>query len=64
MQRHNKLASNVDLAELAARSRNFSGAELEGLVRSAQATAMNRIIKACSDSREGRSVCGWVISFS
>ena len=36
---------NVDIEELAKKTRNFSGAELEGLVRSATSTAMNRIIK-------------------
>lgn len=45
MRKNNKLGSDVDVEDLAKKTRNFSGAELEGLVRSAQATAMNRLIK-------------------
>ncbi|CAN7991441.1 unnamed protein product [Ixodes hexagonus] len=48
MRCHRKMAPDVDLAELAVLSKNFSGAELEGLVRAAQSTAMNRLIKAGS----------------
>ncbi|KFP15690.1 Vesicle-fusing ATPase, partial [Egretta garzetta] len=46
MREHQLLAEDVDIAELAVETKNFSGAELEGLVRAAQSTAMNRHIKA------------------
>lgn len=46
MKEHGKLDSGVNLAELAALTKNFSGAEIEGLVRAAQSSAMNRPIKA------------------
>jgi len=45
MRDNGKLAPDVDLAELAAKTKNFSGAEIEGLVRAAASTAMNRNVK-------------------
>uniref|UniRef100_A0A8D0CG00 Vesicle-fusing ATPase n=1 Tax=Scleropages formosus TaxID=113540 RepID=A0A8D0CG00_SCLFO len=46
MREFKLLAKDVDVRELAVETKNFSGAELEGLVRAAQSTAMNRHIKA------------------
>uniref|UniRef100_A0AAQ4QF12 Vesicle-fusing ATPase n=1 Tax=Gasterosteus aculeatus aculeatus TaxID=481459 RepID=A0AAQ4QF12_GASAC len=48
MRQYQLLAADVELKELAAETKNYSGAELEGLVRAAQSTAMNRHIKASS----------------
>jgi len=47
MKENNKLSEDIDLKELASLTKNFSGAEIEGLVRCAQSTAMNRLIKVC-----------------
>ncbi|XP_074475366.1 vesicle-fusing ATPase-like [Sebastes fasciatus] len=48
MRQHELLCGDVDIKELASETKNYSGAELEGLVRAAQSTAMNRHIKASS----------------
>ena len=45
MRNNNMLDGAVDLRDLAEKTRNFSGAEIEGLVKSAANTAMNRLIK-------------------
>lgn len=42
MSSNSFLGQDVDLAELAARTKNFSGAEIEGLVKSAASFALNR----------------------
>ena len=46
MRKEGRLDRNVDLGELAQRTKNFSGAELSGLVRSATSFALNRHVKA------------------
>jgi vesicle-fusing ATPase len=50
MKENGVLASDIDLKELATQTKNFTGAEIEGLVRAAQSTAMNRFIKVCMQS--------------
>lgn len=46
LARNRKLAQDVNLPELATLTKNFSGAEIEGLCRAATTIAMNRHIKA------------------
>ena len=46
MKSNGKLSKDVDINELAKLTKNFSGAELSGLVRASQAGALNRLVKA------------------
>merc|ERR1719312_949459 len=48
MRTNGKLAADVNIEELAGLTKNFSGAEIEGLVRAAQSCALNRLVKADS----------------
>jgi len=61
MRANRKLAEDVDLAELAQLTKNFSGAEIEGLVRAAQSCALNRLVKASAkvevDSEAAEKLC-------
>jgi vesicle-fusing ATPase len=45
MKLNNVLGADVDIKELAAVTKNFSGAEIGGLIKSATSFAMNRHIK-------------------
>lgn len=47
------LGRDVDLAELAARTKNFSGAEIEGLVKSATSFALNRQVGGAAAGAPG-----------
>ena len=44
MRENNMMDKDVELAELAALSKNFSGAEIEGLVKSASSFAINKTV--------------------
>jgi len=46
MKENDKMGNDVDLVELSKTTKNFSGAEIEGLVRAAQSCALNRLVKA------------------
>ncbi len=48
MKANGKLSKDVNIEELAKMTKNFSGAEIEGLVRAAQSCALNRLVKASS----------------
>ncbi|KAL9122614.1 MAG: hypothetical protein Q9187_000828 [Circinaria calcarea] len=45
MRKHGNLDPDVDMAEIARLTKNFSGAEIAGLVRSATSFALNRHVK-------------------
>lgn len=45
MREQKSMGADVDVKELATLTKNFSGAEIEGLVRAAQSSAMNRLVK-------------------
>ena len=59
MRENGVLASDVDLRELASQTKNFTGAEIEGLVRAAQSTAMNRFIKVHGSLSFMEGGVGW-----
>lgn len=52
MKENGKLGSDVNIAELAKQTRNFSGAEISGLVKSASSFALQRHIKGGKCDRE------------
>ena len=45
MKENKKLEADVDVKELASLTKNYSGAEIAGLVRAAQSMAMNSLIE-------------------
>lgn len=50
MRTNHLMEADVDLAELAALTKNFSGAEINGLIKSATSFAFNRHVKVCRRS--------------
>ena len=50
LQDNNLLSDDVDLKELAVQTKNFSGAEIAGLVRAAQSNAMNGFLKVWQEA--------------
>ena len=56
LRKTKRLGDDVSLEELAKSTKNFSGAEIEGLVRSATSTAMNKLIKVKGLHCHGRGV--------
>lgn len=62
MRENGRIAPDVDLAELAALTKNFSGAELNGLAKSAASFAFNRHTQAGSMAAVGKDVSNLVIT--
>ncbi|CAM6045492.1 unnamed protein product [Sphagnum compactum] len=52
MKENSFLSADVDLKELASKTKNFSGAELEGLVKSATSFALNRQVNPADLSKQ------------
>ncbi|KJE92965.1 N-ethylmaleimide-sensitive factor b [Capsaspora owczarzaki ATCC 30864] len=46
LRKNERLATDVNLQDIAAETKNYSGAELAGVVRSAASYSMNRLVKA------------------
>ena len=56
MRKNNILDSSVDLPLLAERTKNFSGAEIEGLIKSASSFSLNRHVKVGTIASVSNSV--------
>ncbi|KAF2218598.1 P-loop containing nucleoside triphosphate hydrolase protein [Elsinoe ampelina] len=64
MHKNDVMAADVDLAELAKRTRNFSGAEISGLIKSASSFAFNRHIKVGTAAAIDDSVVNMKVQMS
>lgn len=62
MKENGRIADDVDLAELATLTKNFSGAELNGLSKSAASFAFNRHTQAGSMAAVGKDVSNLMIT--
>lgn len=62
MRENGRIADDVDLAELAALTKNFSGAELSGLSKSAASFAFNRHTQAGNMAAVSKDVTNLVIT--
>ena len=50
MRKNDLLEDDIDLKELASLTKNFSGAEIAGLIKSASSFAFNRHVKVISSA--------------